>query len=141
MIKIRAYQDNDREQVISLWETCKLTRPWNDPNKDLDRKKGVGNELFIILEVENQLMGTVMGGYDGHRFVMNYLAVHPKHQGRGFAKMLVEAIENKLVDLGCPKVNLLIRRDNHEVSNFYESVQYTKQKDVLVYGKRLIPDS
>lgn len=55
--------------------------------------------------------------------------------------MLVEAIENKLVDLGCPKVNLLIRRDNHEVSNFYESLQYSKQEDVLVYGKRLIPDS
>ena len=55
--------------------------------------------------------------------------------------MLVEAIENKLVNLGCPKVNLLIRRDNHEVSNFYESVQYSKQEDVLVFGKRLIPDS
>ena len=141
MIRIRAYQDKDREQVISLWKTCKLTRPWNDPKKDIDRKTGVGNELFIILEVENQLIGTVMGGYDGHRGVMNYLAVHPKHQGRGFGKMLVEAIENKLVDLGCPKVNLLIRRDNHEVSNFYESVQYSKQEDVLVYGKRLIPDS
>ena len=92
MIRISAYQDKDREQVISLWKTCKLTRQWNDPNKDLDRKKGVGNELFIILEVENQLIGTVMGGYDGHRGVMNYLAVHPKHQGRGFVKMLVEAI-------------------------------------------------
>ena len=82
-----------------------------------------------------------MGGYDGHRGVMNYLAVHPKHQERGFGKILVEAIENKLVKLGCPKVNLLIRRDNHEVSNFYESVQYSKQEDVLVFGKRLIPDS
>ena len=141
MIRIRTYQDKDREQVISLWKTCKLTRPWNDPNKDIDRKNGVGNELFIILEVENQLIGTVMGGYDGHRGVMNYLAVHPKLQGRGFGKILVEAIENKLVNLGCPKVNLLIRRDNHEVRHFYESVQYSKQEDVLVYGKRLIPDS
>ena len=82
-----------------------------------------------------------MGGYDGHRGVMNYLAVHPKLQGRGFGKMLVEAIEDKLVNLGCPKENLLIRRDNHEMSNFYESVQYSKQEDVLVFGKRLIPDS
>ena len=38
-----------------------------------------------------------MGGYDGHRRVMNYLAVHPKLQGRGYGKMLVEAIENKLI--------------------------------------------
>ena len=73
MIRIRPYQDEDREQVLSLWKTCKLTRPWKNLDKDLDRKKGVGNELFIILEVENQLIGTVMGGYDGHRGVMNYL--------------------------------------------------------------------
>ena len=87
MIRIRACQDKDREQVISLWKTCKLTRPWNDPNKDIDPKTGVGNELFIILEVGNQLIGTLMGGYDGHRGVMNYLAVHPKLQGRGYGKI------------------------------------------------------
>ena len=141
MIRIRAYQDKDREQVISLWKTCKLTRPWNDPNKDLDRKKGVGNELFIILEVENQLIGTVMGGYDGHRGVMNYLAIHPGFRGNGFGKLLVKEVEKRLVEKGCPKVNLLVRSDNAEVGSFYESINYEKQEDVFIFGKRLIPDS
>ena len=127
--------------MIKLWQTCKLTRPWNDPNKDLDRKKGVDDDLFIVLEIENEIVGSVMGGYDGHRGVMNYLAVHPKVQGKGFGKMLVREIEDKLIKLGCPKINLLVRNDNLVVSGFYEGIKYQKQADVLVFGKRLIPDN
>ena len=137
---IRKYDEKDREQIIELWKTCNLTRPWNDPNKDFDRKKGYSEDLFIVLEYENKVIGTVMGGYDGHRGIMNYLAVSPNFRGKGFGKMLVKEIENKLKQLGCPKVNLLVRSDNVEVSNFYEGIHYKKQDDVLVFGKRLISD-
>ena len=140
MTVIRQYNERDREQVIELWKTCNLTRPWNDPNKDLDRKKRTREELFIVLEYDDKIIGTVMGGYDGHRGVMNYLAVSPKFRGNGFGKMLVVEVENKLRQLGCPKVNLLVRSDNVEVSHFYESMDYKKQDDVSVFGKRLIPD-
>tara|TARA_Y100001934_G_C11915277_1_gene568575 strand:- start:10 stop:435 length:426 start_codon:yes stop_codon:yes gene_type:complete len=140
MTVIRQYNEKDRDQVIELWKTCKLTRPWNDPNKDFDRKKGFGESLFIVLEYENKIIGTAMGGYDGHRGAINYLAVSPKFRGNGFGKMLVEAVENKLKQLGCSKVNLLVRSDNVEVSNFYEDIDYKKQDDVSVFGKRLIPD-
>ena len=81
-----------------------------------------------------------MGGYDGHRGIMNYLAVSPDFRGKGFGKMLVEEVEKKLKQLGCPKVNLLVRSDNVEVSKFYESINYKKQDDVSVFGKRLISD-
>ena len=53
-----------------------------------------------------------MGGYDGHRGIMNYLAVSPDFPGKGFGKMSVEEVEKKLKQLGCPKVNLLVRSDN-----------------------------
>ena len=81
-----------------------------------------------------------MGGYDGHRGIMNYLAVSPDFRGKGYGKMLVEEVENKLKQLGCPKVNLLVRSDNSEVSDFYKSIDYKKQDDVSVFGKRLISD-
>ena len=54
--------------------------------------------------------------------------------------MLVEEVENKLKQLGCPKVNLLVRSDNSEFSNFYKSIDCKKKDDVSVFGKRLISD-
>ena len=43
---------------------------------------------------------------------MNYLAISPDYRGKGFGKMLAEEVEKKLKQLGCPKVNLLVRSDN-----------------------------
>ena len=60
MIVIRQYSEKDREQIIELWKTCDLTRPWNDPNKDFGRKNRVGEDLFIVLEYENKILGTIM---------------------------------------------------------------------------------
>ena len=141
MTLIRTFKEKDRKKVTQLWDICGLIRSWNDPNKDLDRKQRLGKDLFLILELENDIIGTAMGGYDGHRGVMNYLAIHPGFRGNGFGKLLVKEVEKRLVEKGCPKVNLLVRSDNTEVGSFYESINYEKQEDVFIFGKRLIPDS
>tara|TARA_B100000925_G_scaffold234762_1_gene183399 strand:- start:1072 stop:1500 length:429 start_codon:yes stop_codon:yes gene_type:complete len=137
---IRPYKDSDKEQVINLWIKCDLIRPWNDPYKDISRKKGTGSDLFIILEYNDTIVGTVMGGYDGHRGIMNYLAVHPNFQRNGYGAMLVNEIEKKLLEMGCPKINLLVRKDNDKVGKFYQKIDYNNQTDVLLFSKRLIPD-
>jgi len=37
-MEIRTFADADADAVIALWEACELTRPWNDPRKDIARK-------------------------------------------------------------------------------------------------------
>ena len=81
-----------------------------------------------------------MGGYDGHRGVINYLAVHPNYRKKRIAKTLVNLVEKELIKIGCPKINLLIREENLEVLEFYKKINYKLQKDIRVLGKRLIPD-
>ena len=34
-LKIRAYEDGDRDALVALWETCDLAKPWNDPEPDI----------------------------------------------------------------------------------------------------------
>ena len=34
-LAFREAQDTDVESVVSLWKACGLTRPWNDPYKDI----------------------------------------------------------------------------------------------------------
>ncbi len=86
MVTIRIYREKDRSQVLALWRECNLVRPKNNPKKDLDRKKGFGEELFLVLEEEEKVIGTVMGGYDGHRGIINYLGVHPSYRGQDLAR-------------------------------------------------------
>lgn len=136
---IRPFQPADRVAVVQLWQACQLTVPWNDPNKDIDRKLKVGAELFLVGEIDNQIVASVMGGYEGHRGWINYLAVDPMYQRQGLATQMMQAIEAKLTALGCPKINLQVRNTNTTVIAFYEALGY--QVDAAVsLGKRLESD-
>jgi ribosomal protein S18 acetylase RimI-like enzyme len=136
---IRPFTLEDSDAVVAIWEACGLTVPWNDPHKDIARKMQVNPELFLVAELNCRLAGTVMGGYEGHRGWINYLAVHPDCQGHGVGRSLMEAIEAKLLALGCPKINLQVRKSNTAVIQFYGHLGYHID-DVISLGKRLIQD-
>lgn len=136
---IRAYQASDEAAVVALWQACDLTRPWNDPHKDIARKRQVHPELFLVGEVQGGLMASAMFGYEGHRGWLNYLAVAPDHQRQGHAKAMMQHGETLLLALGCPKVNLQVRASNASVLAFYQSLGY-QDDQVVSMGKRLIPD-
>ncbi len=140
MMKIRTFQSSDTEPVIALWQACGLVKPWNDPHKDIARKLAVMPELFLVGSNEDGIIGSAMGGYEGHRGWVNYLAVHPEQQGNGYGRILMEALEEKLIALGCPKINLQVRDTNLDVIKFYEAIGY-KIDQVVSLGKRLIPDN
>ena len=137
---IRPYRLKDVANVIDLWQRCDLTRPWNDPRLDIERKLAVDPDLFLVAELEGVVIGTVMGGYEGHRGWINYLAVESDLQGLGYGRQLMEAVEEMIRARGCPKINLLVRTSNTEVIRFYESIGYTVD-DVVGMGKRLVEDS
>jgi hypothetical protein len=79
-ISISVYGENDRRAVIDLWIACEVTRPWNDPDIDIDRKQAMQGEWFFLAKAGDRVVGTVMFGYDGHRGSVNYLAIHPDFQ-------------------------------------------------------------
>ena len=137
---IREYHINDEQQVIHLWYECELVVPWNNPKMDIERKLKVNPELFLVGEIEDKIIASVMGGYEGHRGWINYLAVLPEHQRKGYARQIMTAVEQKLKNIGCPKINLQIRSNNEDVIKFYESIGYYDER-MTSMGKRLSEDT
>jgi ribosomal protein S18 acetylase RimI-like enzyme len=80
-----------------------------------------------------------MGGYDGHRGWINYLAVHPDFQAQGFAQQIMDFLESALRKIGCPKINLQIRAGNDKVILIYQKLGFTDDR-VVSMGKRLEED-
>jgi ribosomal protein S18 acetylase RimI-like enzyme len=138
-LHIRPYQRQDETDVIDLWRRCDLVVPWNNPQLDIERKLKVNPELFLVGLIGGKIVATVMGGYEGRRGWINYLAVCPDHQRSGLGRKIMEAAEAKLRALGCPKINLQIRTGNVAVIKFYESIGYSID-DVVSMGKRLKAD-
>lgn len=138
-MKIRSFVSNDTVEVIKLWTECQLTRAWNNPRLDIERKLAVDADLFIVGELNGTVVATAMFGYEGHRGWVNYLAVSQSYQRKGFARELMAYGEQLLLAKGCPKINLQVRATNTSALGFYEKLGYAND-EVISLGKRLIPD-
>ena len=138
-MEIRPYMESDEDAVVDLWERCGLIRPWNDPRRDIARKLRVQRELFVVGTIEGAIVATAMAGYEGHRGWVNYIAVDPRHRRNGLGRRMMAHVEERLRELGCPKINIQIRRDSLEAIAFYEKIDF-KEDDVRSFGKRLEHD-
>ena len=138
-MQIRPFDELDEEAVIGLWSRCGLLRSWNDPHKDIERKRGVQRELFLVGTIDGVVVAAAMAGYDGHRGWINYLAVDPARRRLGLGRALMNEVERLLHARGCPKINLQIRHDNLEARAFYERIGFSADA-VVSLGKRLEPD-
>ncbi len=136
---IRAYREADEAAVIALWQRCGHTLPWNDPARDIRRKLAVQPEMFLVGERGGVVVASAMAGYDGHRGWINYLAVEPELQGRGFGRLLMGEAERLLREAGCPKINVQIRNSNAAALDFYRKLGFAADEAVSM-GKRLEKD-
>jgi ribosomal protein S18 acetylase RimI-like enzyme len=133
---IRDLIPEDIEQASALWHRAGLTRPWNPPERDLQR--ALDGETSTVLGAfdDGNLVGTVMVGHDGHRGWVYYLAVDEGRRGSGLGKQLMTAAEQWLKANGAVKVQLMVRSTNESVLGFYDSLGY-EDADVRVRAKWL----
>ena len=135
-LAFREVQDVNLENVVSLWNICELTRPWNDPYKDIQFARESETSTVLVGLLGERLVASVMVGHDGHRGVLYYLAVDPAFRKRGFGKATVAAAEAWLRERGVWKINLMVRSENEKAGRFYEHLGY-EINPVTSFGKRL----
>jgi ribosomal protein S18 acetylase RimI-like enzyme len=137
-VTIRPFAPKDTADVIACWRACNLIAPWNDPESDIALKLAFQPELFFVAVHEEIVVGTVMVGYEGHRGWINYLGVLPEWRKHDVGRQLMEKAEAVLRAMGCPKINLMVRKSNLGVLGFYERLGF-KPDEVVCLGKRLTP--
>ena len=66
-LHVRPYQEMDEASVIALRQECELTRPWNNPKEDINRKLTTQPELFLVGVEGRTVAPTAMIGFDSNR--------------------------------------------------------------------------
>jgi ribosomal protein S18 acetylase RimI-like enzyme len=67
------------------------------------------------------------------------IAVVPGRRKQSFGRMLMQEAERRLLERGCPKLNLMVRSSNTEAIEFYRKLGYAAE-DIVTLGRRLIED-
>lgn len=129
---------DDYETVVHLWEHAgtgvHLGR--SDTPEEVKKKVARDPDLFLVAELEGEIVGTVVGGFDGRRGMIYHLAVRQEYRQNGIGAMLMEAVEARLREKGCLRSYLLVTKDNQGAINFYEKRGWTRM-DLYIYGKDL----
>ncbi len=136
-MEIRVFHESDETEVISLWtQVFAYPEPRNDPAAVIRRKFAAQRNLFFVAVDEGKMVGTVMGGYDGHRGWIYSLAVDPAHRRQKVGTALVRHVERALEGAGSPKINLQVHSSNAAVVAFYEKLGYRVEERISM-GKVL----
>ena len=134
-MRIRPFQEDDRDEVTSIWRQTFPSEPHNEPNAVIDTKLAVDRLLFVARD-QGKIIGTAMAGYDGHRGWLYSVAVDPDRQRLGIGRQLVDHAVDVLKTKGCVKINLQVRATNAGVVAFYEALGFVTE-DRISMGKLL----
>ena len=133
-LAITEIADSDVEAVITLWQRCGLTRPWNDPASDIALARRNANSTILVGRADGAVVASAMAGHDGHRGWVYYVAVDPDRQKKGLGRAIMNAAEQWLREAGLPKLQLLVRRENAKAGAFYRGIGY-EEAETIVFAK------
>lgn len=124
MTQITTYSDEHFAGVDALWrQAFPDDPPRNRAELAIPAKLAEQPDLLFVAVDGDEVIGSVMAGYDGHRGWLYAVAVCQSHQGSGVGRALVNHAEAALKGRGCLKVNLQVREGN-PVAGFYAGLGY-----------------
>src|SRR5271155_2533684 len=95
-LAIAPIRDADIGAVVTLWQRCGLTRPWNDPAADIAMARRGTNATILVGRAGEAIAASVLVGHDGHRGWVYYVAVDPAHRQKGYGRAIMNAAEDWL---------------------------------------------
>jgi ribosomal protein S18 acetylase RimI-like enzyme len=134
---VASYNPAYFEGVKTLWqEAFPDDPPWNKAEVAIPAKLAVQPELFLVALDGDEVIGSIMAGYDGHRGWLYTVAVLNSRRRLGVGTALVRGVEERLRSMGCSKINLQVRASNAAVVGFYNRLGYEIEQRTSM-GKRI----
>ena len=136
-LKVREFQLGDYEEVVELWKEAGIILRPGDDLEGIKLKLQRDPELFLVAENARQILGVVLGAWDGRRGWINHLAVRSGQRRSGIGKALVRELERRLAEKGALKVNAQIYKTNEQSLAFFKALDYEVHSDLIMIGRNL----
>ncbi len=136
-IQIREFLMNDYNVVLELWKDAGLVIRPGDELNGVRMKLLRDPDLFLLADLEGEIVGCIIGGWDGRRGWVYHLAVKPSHQRQGIATTLLSEVEKRLIEKGAKKINAQIYQSNTKSQKFFAARGYETHSDLVMVGKHL----
>jgi len=136
-IELRNFTATDADAVLSLWQRAGAVPRPTDRSDALLKRLAFGDDLFVLAVAGNQVVGSLIGGWDGWRGGLYRLAVDPAVRRAGVGTQLVREVEARLRRVGAERVSIRVFFREPGAVRFWESVGYRPDQDEAIFVQDL----
>lgn len=123
-VVIRRCHPEEVTAILALWRKAEATVSVTDTVEDLSRAIAESPAVVLVAEVESQIVGSVIGSFDGWRGNIYRLAVHPDYRRQGIAHALVAEVERQLARQGAKLITAWVEREHPWAMGFWQAIDY-----------------
>jgi ribosomal protein S18 acetylase RimI-like enzyme len=127
-LRIRAATPDDLDTVLALWKVAAEGTSISDDRSGVEALVARDPEALILAELDGELVGTVIAGFDGWRCHLYRLAVHPDRRRRGVGSALLTAAEERFVRLGGRRGDAMVLTRNERAHHVWRAAGYTPEE-------------
>ena len=131
---------NDYTEIIYLWKNTPgvgLSRN-DDSKKSIKKFLEKNQNACFVVELNGEIVGTIMAGNDGRRGHIYHLMVKSEYRNKGIGKKLLTKVEKALKKEGIRKIFLVAFKENKEGNKFWEKNGYERREDLNYRDKRIM---
>lgn len=136
-LDIRDLRAADGEGVRALWRASGIRIRPGDDDAALGAMSDRNPGLCLIGLEDDRIVASALAGFDGRRGWLYHVATHPEVRRRGIATRMVRTVEDRLRELGCRKLNLIVWESEDEAMAFWSALGYRREPTVE-FAKELV---
>ena len=121
----------DAEAVVRFWHESGASMGAHDTVDRVRRAIEQPTAVMVLAVAGADIVGTLLGSYDGWRGNMYRLVVHPNRRREGIARELVRRVERAFADWGVERVTVLIEVDRPWAVQFWTAVGYPRDHHIV----------
>jgi len=126
MTEIRSAVSSDVPAVLAFWEVATTEPSTTDDVDSVRQLLAFAPDALLLATIDDEIVGTVVVGWDGWRGTLYRLAVAPGRRREGIAAMLVGDAEAQLRRRGAQRLHLIVAVDQPVAASFWTSVGYAR---------------
>ncbi|MDD2707022.1 MAG: GNAT family N-acetyltransferase [Verrucomicrobiae bacterium] len=137
---IRAMMIDDYEQCAELWSHAKEVKEYSvsDSRSRIDLFLRMNPDTCFVADADGQIIGTILGGFDGRRAYIYHLVVGREMHGHLVGCCLLEKTLVAMRRKGVEKVYVFVpvKHNLHGIA-FWESQRWEKRPDLRMMSLQL----
>jgi GNAT superfamily N-acetyltransferase len=130
-MEFRTATEDDAQRIVRFWRESGASMGTTDRVEHVRRVAANPAAVLMLAVADDEIIGTLLGAFDGWRGNMYRLVVHPMRRRQGIGRQLVRQVEHVFAAWDVRRVTVLIEVDRPWAMEFWTSVGYPRDDRIV----------